>query len=239
MGCRLLNRVFHTMEEQHMEHKMLYKYKSVDNLEYLLDIIQNQRLYLADIEELNDPLEGLMMECSGWAGCSYYNGTPILHPHYRGALEKYRILSLTEEKDNIVMWSHYSNNFNGVCIEIGTEGQLSTAEKVDYSETVVKNRELSLYESAELALRMKLKEWSYEKEWRVIISDQRYLQLKKGEIKKIIIGHKVSELIRDIIIKMCKQNDIKVVVAFVDRTARKYHECTIEEYEKILREYLV
>lgn len=61
MGCRLLNRVFHTMEEQHMEHKMLYKYKSVDNLEYLLDIIQNQRLYLADIEELNDPLEGLII----------------------------------------------------------------------------------------------------------------------------------------------------------------------------------
>ena len=38
---------------------MLYKYKSLDNLMWILDIILNKRLYAAKYTELNDPMEGI------------------------------------------------------------------------------------------------------------------------------------------------------------------------------------
>lgn len=35
-----------------------YKYRSLSNLRYFLDILINKRLYMASYSELNDPMEG-------------------------------------------------------------------------------------------------------------------------------------------------------------------------------------
>ncbi len=54
----------------------IYKYKSVDNiqnLEHTLDIIKNNRLYLPNRNQLNDPLEGVTDMDFGFAGCRYYS----------------------------------------------------------------------------------------------------------------------------------------------------------------------
>ena len=39
--------------------KHIYKYRSFNNIEFVLDIIKNHRLYFPTKDELNDPLEGL------------------------------------------------------------------------------------------------------------------------------------------------------------------------------------
>lgn len=36
----------------------LYKYRSLDNFKFFIDIILNNRLYAAKYKDLNDPMEG-------------------------------------------------------------------------------------------------------------------------------------------------------------------------------------
>lgn len=38
---------------------ILYKYRSLTNLEHVFDIILNQRLHCSTYPELNDPFEGI------------------------------------------------------------------------------------------------------------------------------------------------------------------------------------
>lgn len=38
-----------------------YKFRSLQNLRFFLDIIINERLYAAKYDELNDPMEGAYM----------------------------------------------------------------------------------------------------------------------------------------------------------------------------------
>ena len=37
---------------------MLYKYRTLDDFQFVLDILVNKRLYAATFEEMNDPMEG-------------------------------------------------------------------------------------------------------------------------------------------------------------------------------------
>lgn len=41
-----------------MANNHYYKYRSLSNLRYFLDILINKRLYMATYDELNDPMEG-------------------------------------------------------------------------------------------------------------------------------------------------------------------------------------
>jgi len=38
---------------------ILYKYRSLEQFEYVLDILLNERLYCSYYKDLNDPLEGI------------------------------------------------------------------------------------------------------------------------------------------------------------------------------------
>lgn len=37
----------------------LYKFRSLDNIEFTFDILLNERLYCANYKDLNDPFEGI------------------------------------------------------------------------------------------------------------------------------------------------------------------------------------
>ena len=41
-----------------MSQPLLYKYRSLDNWKFLLDILINKRLHAARFQDLNDPMEG-------------------------------------------------------------------------------------------------------------------------------------------------------------------------------------
>ena len=51
---------------------MLYKYKPADNFEQVVDIIENNRLYFPQVNELNDPMEGINNLCFAACGNSYH-----------------------------------------------------------------------------------------------------------------------------------------------------------------------
>lgn len=45
--------------------EILYKYRTIDNLEFFLDTLLNNRLYAASFKDMNDPMEGVYVYRNG------------------------------------------------------------------------------------------------------------------------------------------------------------------------------
>ena len=110
----------------------LYKFRSLDNLEFVLDILLNEQLYCSTYESLDDPLEGLFYTIINPLGTSMkllqYKCIDGL-PTYNSDL---RICSLSSSFRDIRMWSHYASGHTDVAIEIDFENHLSDAIEVNY-----------------------------------------------------------------------------------------------------------
>lgn len=139
-------------------------------------------------------------------------------------LDGYLFYCLTENPLNNLMWSHYANSHNGFCIE--WDANSMTPDKVSYQEKLPTLDLLELIEStiglrtkdeieaqAWVALKIKLKEWEYESEYRInlskladnlIVKDLGHLALVKFQpewIKSIIFGFRMPQKTRDYIRK--------------------------------------
>jgi len=106
---------------------------------------------------------------------------------------KFRISCFTESHKSILMWSHYSNQHQGFCIGYDTskieDEIIKKIYPVFYHETF-----FQLIEEGDLNHKIfnsliKFKEWSYEKEWR-LISEEKVLSLKPS---KIYLGIRFNE----------------------------------------------
>jgi hypothetical protein len=103
--------------------------------------------------------------------------------------KKMGILCMTEEKNNILMWSHYTYKHTGFCIGFKTDNiMFSCIKQVQYNKNLPS---IKMYESdwkklneqvAENLLK-KAKDWTYEKEWRIV---------KPNGVVSVILGCKIS-----------------------------------------------
>lgn len=102
-------------------------------------------------------------------------------------IRTYRVLSLSEQRTNVLMWSHYSDKHRGVVFKVDTSRLLSyrTAlfEKVQYTDELPRlcsneqaiellNRDVQLPLPANPAVVMigtKARHWCYENEWRSVL----------------------------------------------------------------------
>lgn len=215
----------------------VFKYKSINGqIEYLLDILYNKKIYLPTIKELNDPMEGVGKLYFSYAGSGYYAGTSRLPSIYEETLSEYRILSLSEDNDNWVMWSHYADCFKGICLEFSNSGALSNIEKVNY----IDEYEEIFCESDEdirATLRNKTKDWAYENEWRLIVkSDQNFLKLEKNDLLCLIVGEKVPTNTRRCLKEICDANSIEFKVAYVDPYKCIVDFKSLEDFEIMLKQ---
>jgi hypothetical protein len=99
------------------------------------------------------------------------------------------MLSLSKSPDNILMWSHYANGHQGLCVQLKIE-HLPNVEQVLYG-AVYKNDSPRMTEfldlkkrsdpeaETELLFARKSKHWKYEQEWR-------YIHFYPGGITQIV-----------------------------------------------------
>lgn len=88
-------------------------------------------------------------------------------------LDKIGVFCVSEVKDQILMWAHYSEGHRGFCLEFratSTTPFFGTAQKVKYREAYPS---LNFFESSrdaqmEAILLTKANIWGYEKEWRIV-----------------------------------------------------------------------
>ena len=97
------------------------------------------------------------------------NGTMDFHSYYRDVMDHHGVLSLSEERNNLLLWAHYGAEHKGMCLGFDwTNTGLPEAVEVAYHTMY---REVDIWahteqELARIACFQKSVEWSYERERR-------------------------------------------------------------------------
>ena len=126
---------------------------------------------------------------------------------------KIGILSLSEECDNILMWSHYAKNHTGFVLGFDTNLFLNNSD-FDYIENVKYCTEYpiikSIGENDDFYKKFfhKSNDWQYEKEWRLSknhIKDRLYV-IPKEAITELIIGCKMNNKTKSEIVDIAKNS---------------------------------
>ncbi len=116
----------------------------------------------------------------------------------RGIESEVRVLSLSATHDNILMWSHYTNGHQGVCLQFRLEadrGFFAGAQEVKYShELPVADLLGEPMERVDKLMLTKAEEWRYEREWRVIRTDGiSNLSFPPELLTGVILGTRISD----------------------------------------------
>lgn len=189
----------------------LYKYRSLENFEYILDILLNERLYCAPYDKLNDPFEGVFLSVKYMGG---FNTLSIGHtPLNSGKTVKTlmsiselsipggtRVCSLSASISDIRLWSHYANGHTGIAIEIEVDESNKQLHKVDYVDQLQEfgNTILTTPASTQI-LQVKSHHWLHENEYR-LITDEEYYSVNE-KITGIYLGPRTSPLMQEILMR--------------------------------------
>src|SRR5262245_43019182 len=94
-----------------MNNDIFFKYRSLQNWKFVLDIFLNKRLYAAKFKEMNDPMEGRYF---------YYKDdvTNELVKAIGRQKGEWNICSLSRNPHNTLMWSYYSEGHKGIAVGI-------------------------------------------------------------------------------------------------------------------------
>lgn len=190
----------------------LFKFRSLSNIEFVLDIIYNQRLYCSSYEKLNDPFEGLFLSnvldlSKRPLGSRLLGGT---HGGYKVVasakhldnrlLDSCRICSLSQSISDVRLWSYYGDGHTGIAIEIEVDENDPVIHPVEYSENLPSyNLDNSSPSDIYTLLKKKTLHWQHEKEYRVISAEKYYCI--KEKIRTIYLGSRVSDFHADILKK--------------------------------------
>lgn len=164
--------------------ELLYKYRSLENMERFLDIIIDKKLYGALYNEMNDPMEGYFQyDPKVDKGTASY----ILN----GKGKRY-ICSLSRKPNIGLMWTHYAAENQGCCLEVEVTSKSWERLDIDYSEQIpVLTDNMTVQD----VLKVKAKMWEYEQEVRYLsrqYSPRANRPKLSVRINKIIFGYKVK-----------------------------------------------
>jgi hypothetical protein len=198
----------------------LFRYRSLsgDGFRHTQDIFLRHRLYLPVHFQLNDPTEGVYRHKKGLErrGDSYYApDSPLLHHD-----KEVRVLSFSEDHRNALMWSHYADYHQGICIGFkrAIMEQLAPLQQVHYRTRVpTLPEELPEEDKLSAGFLSKSVDWGYEREWRIITFDRReYLDLPRGAISVVVFGVRTPQDDRDWVLEWLRLSECKAAVKEVE-----------------------
>jgi hypothetical protein len=194
--------------------RYIYKYHRLNI--FLFQLLTVKEFYLASREELNDPFD-LSISINKDIYRKFYlekyphwEGDPASMENIVGNFDYYRshdkseynkllrdvlpyeywenrTTCFTEESNNSLMWSHYTDNHKGVCLKF----DLSKDEILNTSLTSVKYLkkipEIKGTQDLKKILFIKDDSWKTEKEWR-IVSNVTKFPFKQEALKEIVFG---------------------------------------------------
>ncbi len=190
-----------------------YKFRSVDNLHFVVDILFNKRLYCGRADQLNDIREGDIR-----VGDDRGREVPVIDygEAVSGHLKELRVCALTKSFDNHLLWAHYANGYSGVAIEVELDD--ADVTEVSYSDDFIYLAQLMATLAPEVAARQalarKYKDWGYEGEVRLITRSE-YYKLTRP-ISRVIVGSRTNPALVSALFLMCSHFGItldRMVVA--------------------------
>ena len=160
--------------------------------------------------------------------------------HFNDIIKRYyRLCCFSESAHNLPMWNHYANGHSGICLQYDTlrfryndslRKQLFPViytKKLPDALEVIKNRHFENLPIAlfERVLISKLKDWEYEKEWRLLLNCRQIIPENEkvsddcwdtGKIEyltrpsKVYLGVNTSQDMKKFVFDICKKFDIEV-----------------------------
>ena len=179
----------------------LYNYTKINK--NTIRTILNEELWLSHVNNFNDPIDPAIKILNEKNNNIF---------QYLIDLIAIGCISLTN--DNFLMWSHYADKHEGICIEYDLYDFINNPisnvilKKVDYVEKIINDRNAILTDKYNNQYRLtdilsvKSKEWEYEKEYRIIKYCINMNNTIKLPIKKIYFGAKTSKEDKELLIKM-------------------------------------
>ncbi len=193
----------------------LYKFRSTNNFEYIVDILLRKRLHCCNIKQFNDVTEG-----------DFRSGNEDGHEveyfekglNYSKRLKELKVCSLTKTFNNHLLWAYYANGYNGVAIELDIPDSPNKLYEVEYTDDFIYFSDLVLNESTDIdysakPLCMKKKRWSHENEMRIIVEDEFY-KLQRP-ISRVIIGSRVNFNMGHVFYLLCSKLGIPLERAVI------------------------
>jgi hypothetical protein len=178
----------------------LYRYRplgrpgSLKILQREVDAIIDQYIWCSDFLNLNDPTEGdftLSLRLS-----KKPHAQEVLNAITSGQTNV-GIASLSDTLGNDLMWTHYANNWSGICIEyhakrlVGSLPHDTTIIRMAYNEkpSWVGMRDSKKTDDAvKKVFSQKKFNWAYEREWRVLGKKGKNFISNKRAIRCIYFG---------------------------------------------------
>lgn len=190
-----------------------YKFRAVEDLHFVIDILFNKRLYCCRTEVLND-----IREADVRVGNDKGRETEIIKygEEVGKQLKELRVCALTKSFNNHVVWAHYAGGYTGVAIEVELDDDDVT--EVVYGDEFIFLSQLIDSHSPEAAARQvlarKYKDWSYEGEIRLISKSEFYPL--SHPISRVIVGPRTNTALVSALHVMCSHFGIpleRIVVA--------------------------
>lgn len=190
---------------------LLYKYRSLEPWQYLLDIFVNKRLYAASFQDLNDPMEGMFT----------YSKNDVSQGFIKQIVEeksRIHICSLSRICNSTVMWSYYSAGHKGIVLGVAIvpyNNEQFDVKNVTYTQRISfkayrgSNAEID----AKGILSKKLSGWKHEREVRVL-TRKNYVP---ASVKSVILGYKMQENQRQLITNLLARIDPEICVSTMNR----------------------
>jgi hypothetical protein len=203
------------------------------NSEELIDKIKNE-IYneYPELKEHNSSLNTLLHGNKKEFDREIERFSDKLLSGWLNIISNFRILSLTIKPDNLLMWSHYADQHRGVVVKFSKKPSFGTPKKVDYKNgnqslnnsfnlmaSSAFKREFTeglnqkdidslsdeTVESMKEYFFMKMSEWKYENEYRIVYSRDHervvtvgsnldVVKINDDDIEEVIIGSSVSPL---------------------------------------------
>jgi len=203
--------------------KVFYKYKSLDNFEFLLDLLLRERLYAALHHELNDPMEGVVK----------IDGTVPKgkEQEWDSLLKTFRIACFSRDKDNTLMWAHYADGARGCVVEFELLDDHKVHDISYLKKPSLNNGNITRDKAKEILL-YKEKPWKYEAESRCLVEGgEVFLPIR---VKSVRFGSRAERSRVDIlkgILSLCKpeidiryRSEQKMLAAFsVEMSKTRVH----------------
>lgn len=149
---------------------------------------------------------------------------------------QYRVFCMSSHPDSPLMWSHYGDKHQGICLEFSAHNNLFCAAlQVDYMSSYPI---FNLYENDEskdlMPFITKSCMWSYEGEFRLITAELPYVfpdvpssqngfvSLPNGSLKSVIIGCQMTKKDRDIVSSLVLKSGWNVVLKEAQKIPNRY-----------------
>ncbi|WP_304093255.1 DUF2971 domain-containing protein [Methanobrevibacter ruminantium] len=157
----------------------------------------------------------------------------------------------SENHDLILMWSHYADSNQGICIKYNIKDYeyfiIRACYPIKYENGYCYTEELSDIKENMFKLMYdpylrKETEWSHEKEWRILFNYQILLRsaikigedyfLKLPKPSAIFLGKRISSENKQKIIDICKKREISLYQMEKDNQEAKLHDSEILKYSE-------